>query len=134
MGGIPPHLLEDLIMLRFTGTELHAVLAEAGINGCRVILVKDHGVYLMSEVGESKPDGGGRKRVAYATGCNPAVDDFDTWWSRARDEFGGDDFAEYFDVDDPVLASLRGTAGSLVVEATSTHLYLAAEVDRAGKA
>jgi Protein of unknown function (DUF3085) len=69
-------------MLRFTGTELHAVLAEAGINGCRLILVKDHGVYLMSEIGESKPDGGGRKRVAYATGCNPSVDDFDTWWNR----------------------------------------------------
>jgi hypothetical protein len=41
---------------------------------------------------------------------------------------GGDDFVEYFDIDDPVLASLYGTAGSLVVEATSTHLYLAAEV------
>ncbi|MFG0359869.1 DUF3085 domain-containing protein [Pseudomonas sp. zbq_11] len=120
-------------MLRFTGTELHAVLAEAGINGCRLILVKDHGVYLMSEIGESKPDGGGRKRVAYATGCNPNVDDFDTWWNRAHEEFGGDDFAEYFEIDDPVLASLRGTAGSLVVEATSTHLYLAAEVDPAGK-
>ncbi|WP_444756762.1 DUF3085 domain-containing protein [Pseudomonas sp. A014] len=116
-------------MLRFTGIELHVVLAEAGINGCRVILAKDHGVYLMSEVGENKPDGGGRKRVAYAIGCNPDVDDFDSWWNRARDEFGGDDFAEYFDIDDPVLASLRGTAGSLVVEATSTHLYLAAEVN-----
>ncbi|MGC9743045.1 DUF3085 domain-containing protein [Pseudomonas sp. P1B16] len=109
-------------MLRFTGTELHAVLAEAGINGCRLVLVKEHGVYLMSEIGESKPDGGGRKRVAHATGWNPNVDDFDTWCNRACDEFGGDDFAEYFDIDDPVLASLRGTAGSLVVEATSTHL------------
>lgn len=120
-------------MLRFTGTELHAVLAEAGINGCRVILVKDHGVYLMSEIGESKPDGNGRKRVAYATGCNPEVDEFDAWWNRARDEFGGDDFAEYFDIDDPVLASLRGTARSLVIEATSTHLYIAAEVALTGK-
>ena len=115
-------------MLRFTGSELQTVLAEAGINGCRVLLVKDHGVYLMSEIGENKPDGGGRKCVAYATGCDPNVDDFDVWWNRAQDELGGDDFAEYFDIDDPVLASLRGTAGSLVVEATSTDLYLAAEV------
>ncbi|MCY1436993.1 hypothetical protein D9M71_531380 [compost metagenome] len=120
-------------MLHFTGSALHAVLAEAGINGCRVMLVKDHGVYLMSEIGENKPDGGGRKSVAYATGCNPDVDDFDSWWNRALDEFGGDDFAEYFDIDDPVLASLRGTAESLVVDATSTHLYLAAEVDSTGK-
>lgn len=120
-------------MLRFTGSELHAVLAEAVINGCRVILVKDHGVYLMSEIGENKPDGGGRKSVAYATGCNPDVDDFDSWWNRALAELGGDDFTEYFDIDDPVLASLRGTAGSLVVEATSTHLYLAAEVDSTRK-
>ena len=120
-------------MLRFSGIELHAVLAEAGINGCRVILVKDHGVYLMSEFGERKPDGNGRKRVAYATGCNPELDDFDTWWNRARDEFGGDDFDEYFDLDDPALESLRGTDGALVIEATSTHLYIAAEIALSGK-
>ncbi|OEC52709.1 hypothetical protein A7K61_22840 [Pseudomonas sp. AP42] len=116
------------MMLHFTGSALHAVLAEAGINGCRVMLVKDHGVYLMSEIGETKPDGGGRQHVVYAAGCDPNVDDFDSWWNRAQDELGGDDFAEYFDIDDPVLASLRRTAGSLMVEATSTHLYLAAEV------
>ncbi|WP_419709557.1 DUF3085 domain-containing protein [Pseudomonas sp. NFX224] len=119
-------------MLRFKGTELHAVLAEAGINGCRVVLVKGHGVYLMSEVGESKPEGG-RKRIAYATGCNPNVDAFDLWWGRARDEFGGDDFAEYLDIVDPVLASLHDTAGSLVVEATPTHLSLAAEIAPTGQ-
>lgn len=133
MGGIPPHYLEELTMLRFTGTELHAVLTEAALIGCRVILVKDHGVYLMSEFGESKPDGGSRKHIAYAMGCNPDIDDFDAWWNRARSEFGGDDFAEYFDLDDPVLESLRGTNGSLVVEATSTHLYIAAEIALSGK-
>lgn len=120
-------------MLRFTGTELHAVLTEAAVIGCRVILVKDHGVYLMSEFGESKPDGGSRKHIAYAMGCNPDVDDFDAWWNRARSEFGGDDFAEYFDLDDPVLESLRGTDGALVIEATSTHLYIAAEIPLPGK-
>lgn len=118
-------------MLRFTGSELHAVLAEAATNSCRVILVKDHGVYLMSEVGENKPDGGGRKHVAFAVGCNPDVDDFDAWWNRAREEFGGDDFAEYFDINDPVLINLRGTKGSLVLETTATHLYLTAESDPA---
>lgn len=118
-------------MLRFTGSELHAVLTEAGILGCRVILVKDHGVYLMSELGENKPDSSGRKYVAYATGCNPDVDDFDSWWNRARDEFGGDDFAEYFDLRDPVFIALRGTTGSLIVEATATHLTLTAELDPA---
>lgn len=119
-------------MIRFTGTELQAVLAEAGINGCRVILVKDHGVYLMSEIGESKPEGG-RKRIAYVTGCNPKIDDFESWWYRARDEFGGDDFVEYFNVHDPVLAALRGTSGSLLLEATPTHLCLAAVVTVPGK-
>lgn len=116
-------------MLRFTGPELHAVLTEAGTHRCRVILVKDHGVYLMSEVGENNPDGGGRKYVAFAVGCNPHVDDFDAWWNRAREEFGGDDFAEYFDLNDPVMTALRGTTGSLVVEATASHLYLTAEPD-----
>jgi hypothetical protein len=68
--------LEVSIVLRFKGTELRPVLSEAKANGCRVILVKDHGVYRMSEIGEKTTEGS-HKLLAYAVGCNPDVDDFD---------------------------------------------------------
>ena len=83
--------------VRFKGTQLRPVLAEAAANQCRVILVKDQGVYFMAERGESRPDGR-RKTMAYAVGCNPDVDAFDDWWELARAEFGGDDFGEFFDL------------------------------------
>ena len=77
--------------VRFKGTELRPVLAEAAANQCRVILVKDQGVYFMAEHGESRPDGR-RKTIAYAVGCNPDVDAFDDWWELARAEFGARQF------------------------------------------
>src|SRR3546814_14350367 len=79
--------------VRFKGTELRPVLAEAVANQCRVILVKDQGVYFLAECGERRPDGR-QKTIAYAAGCNPDVDAFDDWWELARAEFGGDDFCD----------------------------------------
>ena len=83
--------------VRFKGTDLRPVLAEAVVNQCRVILVKDQGVYFLAERGERRPDGR-QKLIAYAVGCNPDVDAFDDWWELARAEFGGDDFGEFFDL------------------------------------
>lgn len=79
------------------------MLAEAVVNQCRIILVKDQGVYFLAERGERRPDGR-QQAVAYAIGCNPDVDAFDDWWELGRAEFGGDDFAEFFDP--------QGSAGS----------------------
>lgn len=109
--------------VRFKGTELRPVLAEAAANQCRVILVKDQGVYFMAEHGESRPDGR-RKTIAYAVGCNPDVDAFDDWWELARAELGGDDFAEYFDPKDGVFTRILHTADDLMLSATATHLSL----------
>lgn len=111
--------------VRFKGAELKPVLAEAVVNQCRVILVKDQGVYFMSEHGESKA-GGRRKLIAYAGGCNPDVDAFDDWWELARAEFGGDDFGEFFDPQDGVFSLVLHGEGDLTVEATATHLSLLA--------
>lgn len=44
--------------LRLKGAELRPVLAEALANRCRVILVKDHGVYFLAERGERRPEDG----------------------------------------------------------------------------
>ncbi len=55
--------------LRFKGADLRPVLTEAEANKCRVVLVKDHGVYFLAERGERTPEGR-QKLLAYAIGCN----------------------------------------------------------------
>ncbi|VCX92464.1 hypothetical protein BANRA_03397 [Pseudomonas aeruginosa] len=42
---------------RFKGSDLRPVLTEAIASQCRVILVKDQGVYFLAEQGERRPDG-----------------------------------------------------------------------------
>jgi hypothetical protein len=112
-------------MLRFVGSELRPILEEAVAKQCRVALVKDHGVYILSEVGESDSVGR-RSRVAYAVGFNPTVDAFDTWWFGAKDELGGDDFVEYFEVDEPVFAAILKEGADLTIRATEETLVLEA--------
>ena len=111
--------------VRFKGTELRPVLAEAVANQCRVILVKDQGVYFLAECGERRPDGR-QKTIAYAAGCNPDVDAFDDWWELARAEFGGDDFGEFFNPQEGVFARILRSEDDLDVSATATHLSLQA--------
>lgn len=111
--------------VRFKGAELRPVLAEAVANQCRVILVKDHGVYFMAERGERQPSGR-QKIIAYAVGCDPEVDAFDDWWERANSEFGGDDFGEFLDPQEGVFARILRSEDDLEVSATTTHLSLEA--------
>ena len=111
--------------VRFKGSDLRPVFAEAVVNQCRVILVKDQGVYFLAERGERRPDGR-QKLIAYAVGCNPDVDSFDDWWELARAEFGGDDFGKLFDPHDAVFAFILSGEGDIEVCATATHLSLRA--------
>jgi hypothetical protein len=115
--------MEEFTMLRFTAADLHPVLSEARANGCRIILVKDQGVYMMSEKGARNPDGR-QRHLAYAVGCNPDVDDFDQWYERAHAELGGDDFAEYFDVGSLLFCSILDAGADLLIRATRKYLYL----------
>lgn len=59
-------------MLKFSAKDLKPVLLEARKNHCGVVLVKDHGIYIMSETGEITPRG---RKVAYAKGCHPEKDE-----------------------------------------------------------
>lgn len=111
--------------LRFKGADLRPVLTEAIANQCRIVLVKDQGVYFLAERGEHRPDGR-QKLIAYALGCNPDVDVFDDWWELARAEFGGDDFSGFFDPHNGVFALILNGKGDLEVSATATHLSLQA--------
>lgn len=112
--------------LRFKNADLRPVLAEAAANQCRIVLVKDQGVYFLAEQGERLPENGRQKLIAYAVGCNPDVDPFDHWWEQARIELGGDDFAEYFDPQDRVFARIQSSEDDLELTATETHLSLQA--------
>lgn len=109
--------------LRFKGSDLRPVLAEAVANQCRVVLAKDQGVYFLAESGERHPSGR-VKLLAYAVGCNPDTDPFDDWWERARAELGGDDFGEFFDPKDDVFARILHGTDDLMLSATDTHLSL----------
>lgn len=111
--------------LLFKGSALRPVLAEAITNQCRVILVKDHGVYWLAEHGERRPDKR-QKLIAYAVGCDPDVDPFDDWWELARIELGGDDFGEFFDPKDSVFTRILQSSDDLELSATATYLSLAA--------
>jgi hypothetical protein len=110
-------------MLRFKGADLRPVLREAQANHCRVILVKDQGVYFMSEKGERTREGH-HKVLAYAVGCNPDVDSFDQWWNLAETELGGDDFGEYFEIDSRPFARVLESNDDLIITATETSLCL----------
>ncbi|MGD9729922.1 MAG: DUF3085 domain-containing protein [Nitrospiraceae bacterium] len=112
-------------MLRFKGTDLRLVLAEALKNQCRVILAKDHGVYFLAERGEQTPEGR-RTIIAYAVGCNPDIDPFDDWWALIRSELGGDDFGEYFDPKEKVFVRILNSEDDLELTATVSQLSLAA--------
>ena len=109
--------------LRFKGTDLRPVLKEAIANKCKIILVKDQGVYFLAERGERRKDGR-QKLIAYAVGCNPDVDAFDDWWELANAEMGGDDCAEYFDPLHGVFLSLLRNRNDLDIAASPTELVL----------
>lgn len=110
-------------MLRFTATDLRPVLLEARERQCSVLLVKDHGVYFMAERGEADPSGH-RRHIAYALECDPNKHAFDVWYDRAHAELGGDDFAEQFDIDNPLFLRTINDGYDLTIRATTSHLFL----------
>ena len=109
--------------LRFKGSDLRPVLAEAVANQCRVVLAKDQGVYFLAERGERYPDGR-MKLLAYAVGCNPDSDPFEGWWYLAKHMLGADYFAEFFDPADSVFTCILHSTDDLMLFASDTHLSL----------
>lgn len=60
-----------------------------------ILIVHDHGVYLMSN-GTPCDKEGDKNHVVYAQGCNPNTDE--DFYEESRYKVGGDDFAEPFPV------------------------------------
>ncbi|EHU7154832.1 DUF3085 domain-containing protein [Salmonella enterica] len=101
-------------MLKFSAKDLKLVLQEARKNHCGVLLVKDHGVYIMSEIGELTPRG---RKVAYAKGCNPEKDE--TWWDTSRAEVGGDDFGEALNLTESMINRILNESKPLYITASN---------------
>ena len=66
--------------------------------GPSLILVGDHGVYLMSSAKNEILGEDGKNFVVYAEECNPNTMGFDDWYENKRNSFGGDDGAEPVDI------------------------------------
>ncbi|MEX3671653.1 DUF3085 domain-containing protein [Paraburkholderia phenoliruptrix] len=107
-------------MIHFVAAVLRPVIGKARTQQCRIVLVKDHGVYMLSEKG--KMENGRRSIIAWAVECNPDTVSFDEWWERARTEFGGDDFAEHLDPNDAVFDRVIDEGFDLRIGADATHL------------
>ncbi|MBU9363487.1 DUF3085 domain-containing protein [Burkholderia multivorans] len=110
-------------MICFNASDLRPVLIEARTRACAVVLVKDQGVYMLSEKSDA-PANGQPRLIAYAVGCNPESVPFDEWWHRSHAEFGGDDFAEYLDQNDAVFDRVIDDGWNLEIQADAKHLYL----------
>ncbi|MEM5435911.1 DUF3085 domain-containing protein [Paraburkholderia diazotrophica] len=109
-------------MIHFVAADLCPVICEARTRQCRIVLVKDHGVYMLPEKGEMK--NGRRSIIAWAVECNPDTAPFDDWWERARTEFGGDDFAERLDPNDAVFDRVIDEGFDLRIGADAGYLYI----------
>ncbi|HAF2889088.1 TPA: DUF3085 domain-containing protein [Salmonella enterica] len=106
-------------MLKFSAKDLKPVLLEARKNHCGVVLVKDHGVYIMSETGELTPRG---RKVAYAKGCHPEKDE--AWWDTARAEVGGDDFGETINLTESMIKRILNERKPLYITASNEEFKI----------
>lgn len=60
-------------------------------DGPALWLVKDHGIYLMSNEVFPESEMHQPRPVVYAEECNPTTMSFDDWWAAGLELLGGDD-------------------------------------------
>ena len=106
--------------VRFKSEELCRVIEFATTKQRRLMLVKNYGVFFMSEGDEGEFD----EPIAYAVGFNPALTPSEVWWPRADQELGSNDISEYFDPKDDVFASVVADGFDLIVSDSGKRLSL----------
>jgi len=83
------------------------------------VLVKDHGIYLMSPTDETMPSGNKETKsfVSYARGYKPTKKNRDTLWDKTH-EVSGDDFAVFLDLKIHMIWEIKYKGAHLHVEVT----------------
>lgn len=82
-----------------------------------LLLVHDHGVYIMST---AQPVG--QRTIVYAEGCHPENDP--DWWETSRNLVGGDDFGEPIGTAADTLHLLKHAKRGLQLLVTETELTI----------
>lgn len=93
-------------------------MAEIQQYGADMLLVKDHGIYVLSSEGMIKDK---RRTVAYAEGYDPTnFPDGGELYDAYVDAVGGDDFAESLPLTGNVLTALAEGKHDLTIVVTET--------------
>ena len=81
------------------------------------VLVKDHGIYLMSPTDETMPSGNKEtvSFVSYARGYKPTEENRNTLWERTHD-ISPDDFAMFIDLTPSMIKAIMHDNAILEVE------------------
>ncbi|MGL4724556.1 MAG: DUF3085 domain-containing protein [Scandinavium sp.] len=107
----------------FKAALLVPVIQEARQHGCNIALVKDDGLYMLSEKGPINP-ATRRRLVAYAEGFDPSLVVFDEWYHPLHDICGGDDFVETLEADSPLFDRVVNNSVNLRVEFTASSFLV----------
>src|SRR5579884_3589596 len=107
-------------MLRFKKEEVVALLSALKPNA-EVMLVGDHGVYLMSF--DQKPE---ERKIVYAVGCNPNTDE--DFYDNKEAEFGGDDGGDVVGTVSNLKRIVDACKSELHIRLTSTQIKIQSDV------
>lgn len=107
----------------FLNTNIKPVVEEARANKCKLILVKDDGLYFIPEIGE-RNESGRYINIAFAEGFDPDKVDFDDWYDLLRASVGGDDFGEEVDATSPVFTEVIENQKDIFVTFTDTQFTI----------
>lgn len=118
-------MIKQTRCVHFNAKTLIPVIQEAIKNKCAIFLVKDHGLYMMSEHGTQDPETGKILTLSYADGFNPDLAG-DEWYDKLRQICGGDDFCERLSPTDEVFQCILHQKTNLSITFTDTQLRLRA--------
>lgn len=109
--------------LVFKAAEVTRVVEHTVKTEGQILLVHDHGIYLMSNGEPRDMFNETSNYVAYAQGCDPELDP--DWYETARDLVGGDDFGEALPFALAIKEQIDNGAEEIVLIITANAIKLA---------
>lgn len=108
--------------LVFNTEEVKRVVEHAINNQGQLLLVKDQGIYLMSDAKPADMIDEGKHFVTYAEGCNP--DTNEEWYDTAVNLAGGDDFGETLPFAEVIKQQCDNNAREITIVLTNDKIKL----------